>query len=154
VKKKMLASNVQKGFLALTIAVTGLVGFSALGASAATPAQSEKAITTDWVTFFNGKSALKKQETLIQNGTVFTPTLKSQAAGPLAPEASAKVVSITHLTASTATVKFSLYLSGTLALPNQTGHAVLQNGIWKVSDSAFCGLLKLQGVKPKVCAAY
>lgn len=152
--KRVLVSNVQKAALALTIALTGFVGFGVLGASAATPAQIQKAITTDWVVFFNGKSALTKQVALIQNGTAFAPTLKSQAAGVLAKQASAKVVSITHLTASTATVKFSLYVSGTLALPNQTGLAVLQSGVWKVSDSAFCSLLKLEGVKPKVCATY
>jgi hypothetical protein len=33
--------------------------------------------------------------------------------------------------------------SGSSLLPNQTGAAVYQDGIWKVGDASLCGLLKL-----------
>ena len=40
-----------------------------------------------------------------------------------------------------AKVIYSILVGGTPALSNQNGVAVLQNGVWKVGDTSFCGLL-------------
>ncbi len=45
---------------------------------------------------------------------------------------------------TTATVNYSIVEGGQVALPNQTGQAVLQGGVWKVSAPSFQALLKLE----------
>ena len=45
---------------------------------------------------------------------------------------------------TTATVKYSIVEGGQVAVPNQTGQAVLQGGVWKVSAPSFQALLKLE----------
>jgi hypothetical protein len=46
------------------------------------------------------------------------------------------------LTSSTqAKVKYDLSAMGTTVASGATGTSVLQNGIWKVGDDVFCGLL-------------
>ncbi|HLH84499.1 MAG TPA: hypothetical protein VKV38_14655 [Trebonia sp.] len=41
-----------------------------------------------------------------------------------------------------ATVKYDLTAGGQTVASNTTGVAVLQDGVWKVGDASFCGLLK------------
>jgi hypothetical protein len=41
-------------------------------------------------------------------------------------------------------VKYSLALAGTVALPDQTGQAILQDNVWKVSAQSFQALLTLE----------
>jgi hypothetical protein len=45
---------------------------------------------------------------------------------------------------SQATVDYSITVAGQTALPNQSGTAVYQSGMWKVGLTSFCGLLALQ----------
>jgi len=44
-----------------------------------------------------------------------------------------------------ATVSYSITLGGQTALPNQTGEAILEGGVWKVSSQSFAALLALEG---------
>jgi hypothetical protein len=46
--------------------------------------------------------------------------------------------------ATQAKVVYDVLLSGTPALTNQAGTAILQGGTWKVSAASFCALLALQ----------
>jgi len=39
-------------------------------------------------------------------------------------------------------VKYDLTAAGTAVATGQTGTSVLQDGVWKVGDEVFCGLLK------------
>ena len=39
-------------------------------------------------------------------------------------------------------MKYDLTAAGQSVATGQTGTAVLQNGVWKVGDDVFCGLLK------------
>jgi hypothetical protein len=57
--------------------------------------------------------------------------------------------------ATMATVSYDIKISGTTALPNQTGTAVLEGGTWKVDDRSFCNLLKFEnnGTAPSVCVS-
>jgi hypothetical protein len=43
-----------------------------------------------------------------------------------------------------AKVIYTIFVSGTPALTNQTGVAVYQNGVWKVGAASFCGLLAVE----------
>jgi hypothetical protein len=122
------------------------------GASSPTTAGTA-AIVTNWEAFFSAKTPVAKRVTLLQDGSQFQSIIKGQAGSGLAATASAKVLKVTNVTASQATVKYNILVSGATALPNQTGTAVLQNGTWKVGVASFCGLLHLEGLKsiPAVC---
>lgn len=118
-------------------------------------ASSIAAITTNWEKFFNAKTPTATRQSLLENGSQFPSS--SLAASGLAAEASAKVLSVSNVSPGVnATVTYNVLLGTTVALPNQTGQAVYQNGTWKVGTASFCGLLKLEnGNKtsglPSVC---
>ena len=48
---------------------------------------------------------------------------------------------MTVTSATQAKVKYDLSAMGTTVASGATGTSVLQNGIWKVGDDVFCGLL-------------
>lgn len=112
-------------------------------------------ITTNWETFFNGKTGAAKRIALLQNGQTFTAVIQAQSSSSLAKSASAKVLKVAVTSPTQATVTYNVLLSGTTALSNQTGTAVYQNGTWKVGDVSFCGLLALEGggKAPSVCSS-
>jgi hypothetical protein len=100
-------------------------------------------ITKNWETFFDAaKTPINTRISLLENGTQF-PKSSLEAKG-IAADASAKVLSVTNVTASTASVKYNVLLAGTPALKDQSGTAVYQDGTWKVGTASFCGLLTLE----------
>ena len=111
-------------------------------------------ITTNWEAFFNGQTGAAKKISLLQNGDKFSAIIKAQAGSGLASSAGAKVTAVVVNSATSATVSYDITLGGATALPNQTGTAVYENGMWKVGDVSFCQLLKLEnaGSSPSVCA--
>jgi hypothetical protein len=123
---------------------------SSPSASAASPT-----IAANWVAFFANSTPVAKRVSLLEDGSQFASIIKAQAGSGLAATASAKVLSVTQTSSSQATVKYDILAAGTVALPNQTGTAVLQNGTWKVGVASFCGLLGLEGLKklPPACAS-
>jgi hypothetical protein len=96
-------------------------------------------ITKNWETFFNGKTPVASRVSLLENGSSFPEAVLKPSA--LSSGASAKVLKVSNVTASTADVTYTIYLSGTPALANQHGTAVYQDGTWKVGISSFCALL-------------
>jgi len=113
-------------------------------------------VTTNWEDFFNGATSADKKISLLQNGQIFASTIKAQAGLSLSKSITAKVASVTvNSTGTLATVKYSLLASGASVLPNQTGTAVFEGGVWKVGDSSFCALLALEGggKAPQVCSS-
>lgn len=124
----------------------------------ATPSSSgtgTAAIAANWTAFFANSTPVAKRVSLLEDGSQFASIIKGQAGSGLAATASAKVLSVTKTSASQATVKYDILAGGAVALPNQTGTAVLQNGTWKVGVGSFCGLLKLEGLKslPAACSS-
>ena len=81
---------------------------------------------------------------LLQNGSVFQPVIKAQAGSALASSATSKVSKVTLVSPTQAKVIYSILVGGTPALSNQTGVAVYQDGVWKVGDASFCGLLTVE----------
>lgn len=113
------------------------------------------AITADWEAFFNGKTSAARKIQLLENGSTFATVINAQAGSGLASSAGAKVTAVTMNSATSATVKYDITLGGSTALPNQTGTAVFQDGIWKVGDTSFCALIKLEdagSAAPSVCS--
>lgn len=118
---------------------------SSAGSSSGVPASltgTAKTIATNWVTFFNAKTPTATRLSLLQNGSTFASALQAQVNTPEASGTSAEVTAVS-VASSTATVTWNLLLNGTVALTKQTGQAVLQGGVWKVSDTSYCGLLSL-----------
>jgi hypothetical protein len=121
------------------------------GSSSAAVAQ----ITANWEAFFNGKTSAAKKIQLLENGSKFASIINAQAGSSIATGAGAKVTAVVVNSATSATVSYGITLNGTTALPNQTGTAVYQDGMWKVGDVSFCQLLKLEnaGSTPSVCSS-
>jgi len=118
---------------------------SSAGSSSAVPASltgTAKTIATNWVTFFNAKTPTATRLSLLENGSTFSSALAAQENTPEASGTSAEVTAVS-VASSTASVTWTLLLNGTVALSNQKGQAVLQDGVWKVSDASYCGLLSL-----------
>jgi hypothetical protein len=111
------------------------------------------AITANWETFFNIKTSVSKRVSLLQDGSSFETVIKAQADNPLASGLTAKVTDISNVTATQAAVKYDLIVGGS-KVP-QTGTAVDEAGVWKVSATTFCGLLSLEGLKtmPTACTS-
>jgi hypothetical protein len=120
----------------------------------ATSSGAAAQITTNWEAFFSSSTPTAKRLSLLQNGSVFSSAIASFSSIPLAKGLVAKVNSVTLTSTTQATVKYDLDASaGTTLLPNQTGTAVLVNGVWQVGDASFCGLLNLVpgGTIPSAC---
>lgn len=105
-------------------------------------AQSE--IEANWAAFFSASTPVAKRVTLLQNGQVFAAVIKAQAGSALASSATSKVSKVTIESPTHAKVTYSILVGGQPALSNQTGVAVKQNGVWKVGDASFCGLLTVE----------
>ena len=102
------------------------------------------AIEANWAKFFNAKTPTSERVTLLQNGQMFAAVIKAQAGSTLAAAATSKVTHVTLSGTSQAYVTYEILVGGKAALSGQQGVAVYQNGIWKVGDKSFCGLLKLE----------
>jgi hypothetical protein len=128
---------------------------SATSSSPATTGSAAAAtITANWTKFFDFSTPTAQREPLLENGPEFAAVLASQASNKLYSSANAKVLSVTDITSTQATVKYNILLGTTPALTNQTGTAVYQDGTWKVGDSSLCKLLTMEGLKsmPAACA--
>ncbi len=117
---------------------------SATSTGSSASAADEKEITTNWEAFFNAKTPVAKRVSLLQDGSTFSSIIKSQAGSGLAAEATAQVTKVSLITTSEAQVAYNILVGGNPELKDQKGEAVLQDGIWKVGVTSFCGLLTLE----------
>jgi hypothetical protein len=114
------------------------------GSGTARPSSAQAAIEANWAAFFLSSTPISRRVALLQNGSQFEPVIKAQAGSALASSATSKVAKVTLVSPTQAKVSYSIFVGGTPALANQTGVAVLQNGVWKVGDASFCGLLTVE----------
>jgi hypothetical protein len=163
---RQMATVIGACALAAAVAACGSSGPSHPSTPATTPSASNTtssstssataAIKTNWTTFFNFKTATSKQVALLLNGSDFTSAINGMKSNPIASGANAQVLSVTNVTPTTATVKYNVLLGTAVALPNQTGTAVFEDGTWKVGDASLCGLLGLELKKadlPPACSS-
>jgi hypothetical protein len=113
-------------------------------AAAATQTPTQKTIAANWTAFFDPKEPAARRAALLEDGPQLAAAISAQAKSSTAAQTSAKVISVTVTSATQAKVVYDILLSGTPALTNQAGTAVLQGGTWKVSAASFCALLALQ----------
>lgn len=146
--------------LALAVAITACSSSGSSSSSSATsaPATSassaasspagigsgttEATIKANWEAFFSSSTPNSKRVQLLQNGQAFASAVSAFSASPLASAVSATVTSVTVTSPTQATVKYNLTAAGQSVASGATGVAVLENGVWKVGDASFCGLLK------------
>ena len=110
--------------------------------SAAAGGTAVAQITANWEAFFNPATPNAKRVLLLENGAQFASAISAFSASPLAQSVSSKVDSVSLTSATKANVKYDLTAAGTSVATGQTGTSVLQDGVWKVGDEVFCGLLK------------
>lgn len=110
--------------------------------SAAAGGTAVAQITANWEAFFNPATPNSKRVQLLENGSEFASAINAFSASPLAQQVSSKVDSVSVTSATKANVKYDLTAAGTSVASGQTGTSVLQDGVWKVGDEVFCGLLK------------
>ena len=110
--------------------------------SAAAGGTAVAQITANWEAFFNPATPNSKRVQLLENGSEFASAINAFSASPLAQQVSSKVDSVSVTSATKANVKYDLTAAGTAVATGQTGTSVLQDGVWKVGDDVFCGLLK------------
>ena len=103
-----------------------------------------QAIEANWAKFFSAKTPVPQRIALLQNGSTFAVVIQAQHNSTLAKLASAKVTHVTLTGTNQASVTYSILVGGKTGLGGQPGIAVYQDGVWKVGDTSFCGLLKLE----------
>jgi len=109
------------------------------------PTQSATAaVKQAWQTFFAGTTPAAQKIALLQGGQRFAQVIQAQASSPLAKATQARVTSVRIVSPGKAVVTYSIVQGGQVALPNQTGQAVLENGAWKVGARSFQSLLQLE----------
>jgi hypothetical protein len=123
---------------------TGPATPSATPSTSAAGSAAESEIEANWAAFFSASTPVAKRVTLLQNGQVFATVIKAQASSALASSATSKVSKVTIESPTQAKVTYSILVGGQPALSNQAGVAVKQNGVWKVGDASFCGLLTVE----------
>lgn len=113
------------------------------------------------MTFFNGAVPIPRRLPLLQGYQQFAPFVHSQektTLGALVFSASGTVSSVTLAPPDGADVIYTILLNGKPLEKNLHGQAVYSHGTWEVSDTTFCGLIKLAyGAKshliPAACAS-
>jgi len=112
-------------------------------------AAAKAEITANWETFLRSGTPQAKAVTLLENGTSMGAALRKaqQEDKATGGARSAKVVSIEFTSPTEANVNYKLHAAGTVL--NSSGQAVLQDGVWKVSETTFCTLVVLgNGSRP------
>lgn len=102
-------------------------------------------VIKNWTTFFNYKTPLATEYTLLEGGQAMAPAIhkaqQEQAQTHL--KQLVKVKSVSFSSATQASVAYALYNGTHVLLPNSSGMAVLDGGTWKVSKATFCTLVQL-----------
>lgn len=136
-----------------TSSTAGSATSTSSGATGTAASEAEAQITQNWELFFKGSTPAQQKIDLLQNGDQFAQLIQAQAQSPLAQQTAAQVSKVTVTGPDTAQVGYDILLGTTPALQDQTGQAVLVDGVWKVGDQSFCSLLALQGAAPPMCPA-
>jgi len=123
----------------------------------ASAGSAEEGVRTAWELFFDGNLSPEEEVAHLQNGAQFQQVIEGQAGSQLA-RSTAATVSDVVVNGSRATVTYTVTLGGVPALTDQRGEAVLEDGVWKVSDASFCQLLVLESggdasTLPPACAS-
>ncbi|MEU5523084.1 hypothetical protein ACIQCD_02980 [Streptomyces sp. NPDC093250] len=118
---------------------------SAPASAPADRAAAEQEIRQNWEKFFSPETSLEEKKNLLENGDVLSPVLEAFSGDERIRQVQAQVTDIAFTSPTEADVSFALTLRGATALPDASGTAVEQDGIWKVSAKSLCALVRLSG---------
>jgi hypothetical protein len=138
--------------LVLTIAAAILLAGCG-GGKSSNGASAKAQIKSNWEEFFNGSTSTDRRVALLENGSRFASLLKTIDSFSLAKQVKATVSKVVLNGSDSATVTYSVTLSGQPVLHDTKGTAVRIGNVWKVGTASFCGLVKLEGASPKACSA-
>ena len=124
---------------------TGSTGATASTTLSPLPALADAdTIAANYVKFFDGARSAADKIGLLENGHQYANELEAQAASSLGKTVSITISSVTPTSTTSAAVKFSILISGRPTFSDQTGKAILQDGVWKVGAETFLAFLALQ----------
>jgi len=109
-------------------------------------------IKQNWATFFDGSTSAADRIRLLEDGQKFASVIEALGSSSLAKQVKAQVGRVKLTSSKTASVTYTILLSGNPVLKNERGQAVLVGDTWKVGAASVCGLAKLEGVTPPGCA--
>jgi len=109
-------------------------------------------IRQNWGEFFDGSTSSAERIRLLENGQKFASVIDALGSSSLAKQVKATVGRVKLTSPTSASVTYTILLSGTPVLQNVHGQAVLVDGTWKVGAASVCGLAKLEGATPAGCA--
>jgi hypothetical protein len=122
---------------------------AAVATGPADEAAAEAEITENWETFLRSGTPKAAAVGLLENGDQLGAALKkaAQEDEETGGERSATVKTIIFTSPTRANVTYELHAAGQIL--NSAGEAVLQDGVWKVSEATFCTLVVLgNGSRP------
>jgi hypothetical protein len=108
-------------------------------------AAARKEVEKNWTAFFDPKTPTDEKVRLLENGEQMRPVLDAFSGDANAAKTSAKVKEVDFASATQANVTYDLVVGTSPALTDSKGSAVYQDGIWKVSRSTLCALVKISG---------
>jgi hypothetical protein len=122
---------------------TGASSAPAAASQPADPEAAEAEIIKNWRTFLSSDTSRAVALSLLENGDHLTVALKKadQENEETGGERSAKVTQVTFTSPTKANVNYDLHAAGQEL--KSAGEAVLQDGVWKVSETTFCTLVEL-----------
>ncbi|MDN0195894.1 hypothetical protein [Streptomyces sp. S.PNR 29] len=118
---------------------------SAPATAPADRAAAETEIRQNWEKFFDPATSLQDKQDLLENGDRMAPVLQAFSGDERGGQVRAKVTKVEFTSATGANVTYTLTLKGATALPNASGTAVEQDGVWKVSTKTLCALVQMSG---------
>ncbi len=118
---------------------------SAPASAPADRAAAETEIKQNWEKFFDPKTLPEDKLAVLENGERMAPVLKAFSGDARGGQVEAKVTKVQFTSATGADVTYTLTLKGATALPDASGTAVEQDGVWKVSVKTLCSLVQMSG---------
>ncbi|WP_206440324.1 hypothetical protein [Streptomyces scabichelini] len=108
-------------------------------------AAAEREIKENWVKFFDPATPVKDKPAYLENGDRMGPVLQAFSGDERGGQVQAEVNKVEFTSATEADVTYTLTLKGATVMPDASGTAVEQDGVWKVSVKTLCGLVGLSG---------
>ena len=112
-------------------------------------ADAQAQVKANWEAFFDNKTTEDNRVALIQGGEALRAAIQAAQKNPLASQAKTSVTKVVidpgH---TTATVTYNIAVNGNNVVTGGTGQAVLEGDKWKVSKTAFCGLIQAGSTSP------
>ncbi|MEU9774346.1 MULTISPECIES: hypothetical protein [Streptomyces] len=120
------------------------------GAGPADPAAAEDQIEESWDVFFDPSTTTEQKVAVLENGEELRPALAAFSGDQNAAAVGAEVTGVEFTSPTEAEVTYDLLVDGVVVLPDTLGTAVEEDGVWKVSQKALCGLVSLSNDAPSV----